>query len=342
MNFTPYDASAGYGSPAVVSEDGFSATGVPRLSDGLFMIHDPAAAAMDFVTPGPDIDAGNYTGISVEELPRDPEYYSHRYRLIGTLFQGVILAVGVAGNALVVAVVARSRSMRSPTNCYLVSLAIADSIVLIASVPNEILSYFLIGNRWVWGEPGCALFIFSQNLGINASSLSLVALTVERYVGICHPMRAQAMCTVSRAKKITLGVWAFATLYCSPWLGLTETKPLKYRGHPEVSYCDFKRPRQEYLAYFFADLVVFYVIPLLISCVLYILIARVLFARRRLFRQTRSEAAAAAAAVASTNGASTSSGLQASPAASTHVPTNFKSPPLHIESTANANHARAQ
>ncbi|KAG8227547.1 hypothetical protein J437_LFUL000647 [Ladona fulva] len=61
-----------------------------------------------------------------------------------TLFQGVILAVGVAGNALVVAVVARSRSMRSPTNCYLVSLAIADSIVLIAAVPNEILSYYLI------------------------------------------------------------------------------------------------------------------------------------------------------------------------------------------------------
>ncbi|KAG8227546.1 hypothetical protein J437_LFUL000646 [Ladona fulva] len=84
-------------------------------------------------------------------------------------------------------------------------------------------------NRWVWGEPGCALFIFSQNLGINASSLSLVAFTVERYVGICHPMRAQAMCTVSRAKKITMCVWGFAALYSCPWLGLTETKPLKYR-----------------------------------------------------------------------------------------------------------------
>jgi len=127
---------------------------------------------------------------------------------------------------------------------------------------------------------GCALFIFCQNLGINASSLSLVAFTVERYVAICHPMRAHALCTVNRAKRITTGVWVFALIYCSPWLGLTETKPLLYHGEPPASFCDFKRPREEYLAYFFADLIVFYVVPLLVSCILYCLIARVLFARR--------------------------------------------------------------
>jgi hypothetical protein len=136
------------------------------------------------------------------------------------------------------------------------------------------------GNRWVWGEVGCAVFIFCQNLGINASSLSLVAFTVERYVAICHPMRAHAVCTVNRAKRITTGVWVFAVIYCSPWLGLTETKPLLYHGEPPARFCDFKRPRKEYLAYFFADLIVFYVVPLLVSCILYCLIARVLFARR--------------------------------------------------------------
>jgi 7 transmembrane receptor (rhodopsin family) len=126
------------------------------------------------------------------------------------------------------------------------------------------------------------LFIFCQNLGINASSLSLVAFTVERYVAICHPMRAHAVCTVNRAKRITSGVWVFALVYCSPWLGLTETKPLLYHGQPAARFCDFKRPRKEYLAYFFADLIVFYVVPLLVSCILYCLIARVLFARRML------------------------------------------------------------
>ncbi|XP_063234401.1 thyrotropin-releasing hormone receptor-like [Bacillus rossius redtenbacheri] len=157
-----------------------------------------------------------------------------------------------------------------------VSLAVADCLVLVAAVPNEVLSYYLVGGLWLWGEAGCALFVFCQNLGINASSLSLVAFTAERYIAVCHPLRAHKMCTMSRARRITAGVWTFATLYCAPWLALTTTRPLLYRGHRAARRCDFKLPRDHYLAYFFADLLLFYAAPLLLSCALYALIARAL------------------------------------------------------------------
>ncbi|XP_013780050.1 thyrotropin-releasing hormone receptor-like [Limulus polyphemus] len=208
---------------------------------------------------------------------RDPSYYSRNYRIIGTFFQGIIFSVGVLGNIMVVIVVRKTRSMRTPTNCYLVSLSIADLMVLTASVPNEILSYFLLGDEWIWGRVGCALFIFLQYLGINVSSLSITAFTVERYIAICHPMRAQMVCTVSRAKKIIVGVWAFACLYCSPWLFLTKIKPIFYMGHTKKESCTFALSREQYLGYFFADLVLFYIFPLVLSCVLYGLIARILF-----------------------------------------------------------------
>lgn len=214
-----------------------------------------------------------------EDALKEADFFSHRYRLVGTLFQGIIFIVGVLGNAMVVIVVTKVRALHSPTNCYLVSLAIADTVVLVASVPNEILSYYLVGNQWVWGEAGCKLLIFGQNLGINASSLSLIAFTTERYIAICHPMKAHKMCTLGRAKKITRIVWMFAILYCSPWFGLIATRPLRYRGYPTISECVFTRPRNEYLAYFFADLLMFYVIPLLLSCVLYALITRTLLKR---------------------------------------------------------------
>lgn len=208
------------------------------------------------------------------DLP-NADYFSHRYRVIGTFFQGIIFLIGVIGNATVVIVVSKVRSLRTPTNCYLVSLAVADSAVLIASVPNEIFSYYLVGNRWLWGEVGCRLIIFFQNLGINASSLSLIAFTVERYIAICHPMKAHKMCTLGRAKRIILAVWAFAFIYCSPWMfGLTTTRPLRYKGHPVVMECIFQRPRNEYLVVFFTDLVMFYVIPLILSCILYYFISR--------------------------------------------------------------------
>ena len=86
--------------------------------------------------------------------------------------QGIIFLIGVLGNVLVCCVVFKSRSMHTTTNCYLVSLAIADTITLVASVPQEILSYHILGHRWVWGPVGCTLMIYLQYLGIDASGWS--------------------------------------------------------------------------------------------------------------------------------------------------------------------------
>lgn len=99
-------------------------------------------------------------------------------------------------------------------------------------------------------------------------------------MAICHPMKAHKICTQRRAKKIICTVWVVAVVYCAPWLVLTTTKPLYYRGYPQARECAFKRPRDEYLPYYFTDFIVFYMIPLTVSCVLYGLIAWTLFNRR--------------------------------------------------------------
>ena len=86
------------------------------------------------------------------------------------------------------------------------------------------MSYHILGDQWVWGHVGCSLMVFLQFLGIDASALSLTAFTVERYIAICHPIKSKFICRVSRAKKIIIGCWLFAIIYCSPWLYLTNVK----------------------------------------------------------------------------------------------------------------------
>ena len=44
---------------------------------------------------------------------------------------------------------------------------------------------------WLWGSTGCSLMVYAQFLAMNASALSLTAFTIERYIAICHPMKAQ-------------------------------------------------------------------------------------------------------------------------------------------------------
>ena len=66
----------------------------------------------------------------------DPAYYGFLYGVIGTIFQSSVFLVGVSGNLVVLVTVRGTKSLHTTTNCYLVSLAVADLITLVSSVPQ--------------------------------------------------------------------------------------------------------------------------------------------------------------------------------------------------------------
>ncbi|CAJ1082784.1 thyrotropin-releasing hormone receptor b [Xyrichtys novacula] len=200
--------------------------------------------------------------------------YSVQYKVISSLLLFVICALGIVGNVMVILVVLTTKHMRTPTNCYLVSLAVADLMVLTAAgLPTITDSIF---GSWVFGHPGCLCITYFQYLGINASSCSITAFTIERYIAICHPIKAQFLCTLSRAKKIILFVWAFTSLYCVMWFYLSDIQELVYDNITIIT-CGYRVSRKFYLPVYFFDFGVFFVLPLLLSAVLYGLIARILF-----------------------------------------------------------------
>ncbi|NXR19624.1 TRFR protein, partial [Cinclus mexicanus] len=185
----------------------------------------------------------------------------------------LICGVGIAGNAMVVLVVLRTKHMVTPTNCYLVSLAVADLIVLLAAgLPNisEVVAF------WVYGYAGCLCITYLQYLGINISAWSIAAFTVERYIAICHAIKAQLLCTVSRARRIIASLWLFTSLYCLMWFFLVDTTQVTFSDGAQV-ICGYRVSRSLYMPIYFLDFAVFYVIPLGLATVLYGLIARILF-----------------------------------------------------------------
>lgn len=203
-----------------------------------------------------------------------PSDYPFQYQVISVIIGIVIFLVGMLGNILVIVVVCRTKCMHTPTNCYLLSLSVADCLVLLSATLPSIPEPFFHTGEWPWGRITCSVLIFLQYLGVQASSLSITMFTIERYIAICHPMRAQRMCTVQRAKRIIIAIWIFTTLYCAPWLGLTAVVENEKTGIPQ---CVHRLEREKYLAYYLTDLIAFYVVPLLVSGILYALIARILF-----------------------------------------------------------------
>lgn len=189
----------------------------------------------------------------------------------------LVCAMGVAGNAMVVLVVLRGRHMVTPTNCYLVSLAAADLLVLLAAgVPT--VAEAASARVWVFGHAGCLGITYLQYVGINTSTGSIAAFTVERYLAICHPLRAQTLCTVARAKRIAALLWLGTSAYCVLWLFLVDTRETAYADGVQVQ-CGYRVSRSLYLPVYFLDFALFYALPLGLATVFYVLIARVLFAR---------------------------------------------------------------
>ncbi|XP_050797042.1 thyrotropin-releasing hormone receptor isoform X2 [Gopherus flavomarginatus] len=214
-------------------------------------------------------DEQNQTGL----LPSQ-EVISIDYQVVTILLVLLICGLGIVGNIMVVLVVLRTKHMRTPTNCYLVSLAVADLMVLVAAgLPNITESLY---GSWVYGYMGCLCITYLQYLGINASSCSITAFTVERYIAICHPIKAQFLCTFSRAKKIIIFVWTFTSIYCTLWFFLLDLNTVVYKDAIVVS-CGYKVSRSYYSPIYMMDFGIFYVVPMILATVLYGLIARILF-----------------------------------------------------------------
>lgn len=192
----------------------------------------------------------------------------------------------------------------TPTNCYLMSLAASDCLFFVAACPTELTTIYDTSGNYVFGSLGCAVLSYIPYLAINTSSLSITAFTIERFIGICYPLRARLVefltskfldhfryiCTVSRAKLIIVIIWVFSIIYNSPWLYLASVVEVENEW-----VCDFKLDRDfwAYKLMFFFDFTTFYVIPMILYVFIYTKITYTLMVcslgseNRKSFRKTR-------------------------------------------------------
>ena len=83
----------------------------------------------------------------------EPEIPLYTFILV-LVFNSLIFIMGIAGNFLVVLVIARVRTMRTPTNFFLLNLSIADILVLLICQPAALMEFYS-KDRWLIGEAMC-------------------------------------------------------------------------------------------------------------------------------------------------------------------------------------------
>ena len=131
---------------------------------------------------------------------------------------------------------------------------------------------------WRLGEPYCLFKTFLTEMTSCASILTITAFTVERYVAICHPIRAQRMSSLSRAIKIIAVIWLAACTVSLPYP--IHTRTYYYVYHPVTNQplddsliCNIPSYwMSNMLAIFQLSTFLLFVLPMTIISVLYILI----------------------------------------------------------------------
>lgn len=114
-----------------------------------------------------------------------PEYSAPvRYVISGVLF--LFPCLTMLGNGMVIVAVLTHKRLRSVTNAFVVSLAVADIMVAILVMPFGIYQQFNNKN-WKLGREWCLITTSFDVMFTTTSIFNLSCLAVDRYLAICKP-----------------------------------------------------------------------------------------------------------------------------------------------------------
>ncbi|KAG0729769.1 Pyrokinin-1 receptor [Chionoecetes opilio] len=211
----------------------------------------------------------------MEEADEDDHELVHGMAMtvVMTVIYILITVTGVLGNVATCVVIVRNRIMHTATNYYLFSLAISDLLLLAFGMPDEIYMLWR-GRPYIFGASFCFIRGFTAEISTNASILTIAAFTVERYIGICHPLHSQTMSQLGRVVRSIAVIWVVATACAVPiaiQYGIVYVDILPSGDvDPDSSACTIKNRIK---LIFEISTVLFFVAPLLLITVLYLCIA---------------------------------------------------------------------
>ncbi|XP_014880942.1 trace amine-associated receptor 13c-like [Poecilia latipinna] len=142
---------------------------------------------------------------------RRPRHFPSENILLYIMLSCVSLLT-VTLNLLVIVSISNFRQLHTPTNLFLLSLAVSDFLVGLLLMPIRIL---LTGGCWLLGSLMCALFNYTSFLLTSASVGNMVLISVDRYIAICDPLSYHVKVTQSRVQICICLCWGCSAFYNS-------------------------------------------------------------------------------------------------------------------------------
>uniref|UniRef100_A0A8D0HQ14 Pyrimidinergic receptor P2Y6 n=1 Tax=Sphenodon punctatus TaxID=8508 RepID=A0A8D0HQ14_SPHPU len=127
----------------------------------------------------------------------------------------VVFVVGLPLNFIVIVQIWLSRKVLTRTTIYMLNLATAD-LLYICSLPLLIYNYTQ-KDYWPFGDFTCRFVRFQFYTNLHGSIMFLTCLSIQRYLGICHPLSTWHKKRGKRFTWMVCGVaWFVVVTQCLP------------------------------------------------------------------------------------------------------------------------------
>ncbi|XP_072038501.1 melatonin receptor type 1A-like [Amphiura filiformis] len=222
-------------------------------------------------------DSNNYSSILYENetmtnntSPSVP-FLPDRYILYITWL--ILMAlIGTAGNLLIILSLVADEKLRTISNVFVVNLAFADIFVTTIIDPFSVLAVFNEG-EFFYRHPGLCIFAGAFVVTCCACSIwTIVAISVERYIHICHRPLYPRVFNHRTAPVILICLWIIAFFIALPYFEVFGWGIYGYFPKGRICTCIFN------VSYFYSWYLIGFelILPMIIIPFCYIQIFRVI------------------------------------------------------------------
>ncbi|XP_046845561.1 D(1) dopamine receptor-like [Xenia sp. Carnegie-2017] len=178
----------------------------------------------------------------------------------------IIIVISLVGNAMVCIAFKLNAHLRTISNWFILSLAISDLLTTILVMPWD-LDAILKKGHWPYGKTLCKIYTTGYLISAPASTLNLLAVSIDRFRMIRDPFTYRRQTTPFRVFIVIICIWTYSIIIAFlPIMGWNDSEP-----RLKDNLCEFDITwRYSIMVSFFN-----FVIPPLIMTVTYFKIYRI-------------------------------------------------------------------